>query len=685
MARISAGMDFGQAVVQPSRAPVVDVSPGVGAVAEGLNRIGVQRQNEGEQLQRQHDLEARQAAREAQIQRERADAGQAQAKLYAVRDGLSDELERIGQQVLDGTLPKTEAQKAWEDRSAKLLADNIEGVPESHRAAVTQDAQGLAGRLSSKVGDIVRKRDQHDTLGAIAQVQEYTQRLAISEPDKARQILTDTLDQLGPFAGLQPDQITKAKQGWVEGTAYTRAFTAVNAAKSDNKALGVVERGIAENTDLDPQRKAALLAQVDGYRANNEARALRQAQHAEIRAARAERESSQAFTILSGWAMAGKQADPNANAALIGKLSPTAAAAYREMAAEIPARTAVAMLPLAVQDQQLDQLRAQALKGTSQPLEAEIKRREQIRTEQRKAYSDDPLRAGNEYGVLPTPLRPLDTSSIDGIAAGMVERVQQAQAVSTRTGKPASPLLAEEATKLGAILSALPVSQRAERLSQVAAVMPADQAQALAGQLFAKDTDESKALGLALALGTSRTTASRTTAEIALKGAEALKLKTIKEERTPVDGWRGQINMQLAEVYPNPKQAQMYGEAARLILAGLVAEGASGNSSDAKQAVRLAIGGALVEHNGARIPVPAGLDAQDVRAKTRSMKPADLAPQLPDGQVYVYGKPMPPESFLASLPDAKLQYAGRGRYHVMTGTTLAANRNGDAIVIEVGK
>ena len=46
---------------------------------------------------------------------------------------------------------------------------------------------------------------------------------------------------------------------------------------------------------------------------------------------------------------------------------------------------------------------------------------------------------------------------------------------------------------------------------------------------------------------------------------------------------------------------------------------------------------------------------------------------------------MAPESFLASLPDAKLQYAGRGRYHVMTGTTLAANRNGDAIVIEVGK
>ena len=68
----------------------------------------------------------------------------------------------------------------------------------------------------------------------------------------------------------------------IEGTSYTRAFTAVNAAKTDNKALAVVERGINENPDLDPQRKATLLAQVDGYRASNEARALRQAQHAEI-------------------------------------------------------------------------------------------------------------------------------------------------------------------------------------------------------------------------------------------------------------------------------------------------------------------------------------------------------------------------------------------------------------------
>lgn len=683
MARISAGMDFGQAVVQPARTQPVDVGPGVAAVANSLERVGAQQQADGQQLQRVQDAEARQAAHEAKVARDAAERGAAQAKMIAMRDGVSDELERIGQEVQDGRLPKTDAVKAWQDRTAKILADNIEGVPEVHRATVQADLQALTGRLTSKVGDIVRKRDQTDTLAAITQVQEYTQRLAVTEPDKARQIWLDTVDQLGPFAGLQPDQIAKSKQGWIEGTSYTRAFTAVNAAKTDNKALAVVERGINENPDLDPQRKAGLLAQVDNYRVTNETRAINAARNAEIAAAAAQRRSSAAMDRIGMLMARGVTPDPTYAAALLKDLTPADAAAYRAMAAEAPARVAIAAMPFDRQDRELDVLRAQYVKAATPELEKAIRLRETIAQEQRKAYADEPLRAGNEYGVI--ALKPLNTSSMDGIAAGLAERASQAQEVATITKRPVSPLLSEEAAKLGGILQALPVSQRAERLSQIAAVLPAGQAQALAQQMYAGQTENGKAMGLALALGTARTTYGRTTAELALKGAEAIKGKTIKEERAAVDGWRGQINTQLSEVFPNPQQAEMYGEAARLILAGLVAEGASGSSSDAKQAVRLAIGGSLVDHNGARIPVPAGLDAQDVRRRTESLTPADLAPQLPDGRVYVNRVPMDAAAFLAGLPDAKLQYAGRGRYHVITGGTLAANAQGAPVVIEVAK
>ena len=680
MARISAGLDFGQAVVQPTRTQVVDVAPGVAAVAGSLDRLGAQQQAEGQQLQRQQDIEARRAAQEAQAARDVADRGVAQARMIAMRDGLGDELDRIGQEVQDGRMQKTDAAKAWEDRSAKILADNIDGVPEVHRAAATADAQALTGRLNSKVGDIVRKRDQHDTLAAITQVQEYTQRLAVTEPEQARQIWTDTVDQLGPFAGLQADQISKAKQGWAEGTAYTRAFTAVNAAKADNKALAVVERGIADNADLDPQRKATLLAQVEGYRAGNEARALRQAQHAEIVAQRVERQSSEAFNVLSGWAMQGKQADPTASAALIGKLTPTAAAAYRSMAAEIPARTAGALLPLDTQAQQLDQLKARAVTGTSIELETEIKRREQVLTQARKDYTDDPLRAANERGVITSPLRPLNTASMDTIAAGLVERAGQAQEVATITKRPVSPLLAEEAGRLGGILQALPIADRGRRIAQMAELLPAPMMLALAQQIGGEDKGAKRALSLEMQFGATKTTRGRHLSELVARGAQAIKDRGIKEDTSAEFGLRAQIAKEVGDSLP-AKWREDAIDAARLMYLGLQSENAS---PDVGQVVRMAAGGPIVEHNGRRIPIPAGLDESKFIDRLKAYPADAIAKQAPGGMVMLPGgKPMPVAQFLAGLPDAALEPVSPGRYGVRAGGGIVMTPAGRPVIVEM--
>jgi hypothetical protein len=680
MARISAGLDFGQAVVQPARTQPVDVSPGVAAVANSLERVGAEQQADGQQLQRQQDAEARQAAREAQLAREHADRGAAIAKGAAMRDTVADELDRIGQEVQDGRLPKTEAAKAWQDRTAKILADNIEGVPETHRAAVQADMQALTGRLTSKVGDIVRKRDQGDTLAAITQVQEYTQRLAVTEPDKARQLWLDTVEQLGPFAGLQPDQIAKSKQGWIEGTAYTRAFTAVNAAKTDNKALAAVELGINKNADLDPQRKATLLAQVDGYRASNEARALRQAQHAEIVAQRVERQSTEAYNILSGWALQGKQADPAAAAGLISRLTPTAATAYRAMAAEIPARTAVAMQPLDVQAQQLDTLKARAVTGTSVDLEREIKRREEVLTQARKDYADDPLRAANERGVITSPLKPLNMTSLETIIPSLVERVQQSRETSIVTKKPESPFFREEASKLGDILNALPVKQRSEWIARASAVMPADQAQALAQQIDKTD----KGLALELAAGMSRTTEARFVAQIIGNGRQ--KLADLKvEPGGKGDQARQRMRAEILEYIGDGltgKTRENVVEAALLIHYG--SDSTSG-TIEADRAVRLAMGGEFVKHNGGNLPVPMGLGLDGLRDKLRAMPFAAVNAQAPDGFVYsTDGRPRGVPEFLATLPEQSLMPAGQlGTYYVRSGSGVAMNSQGKKIVIRV--
>lgn len=688
MARISAGEDFGQQVAQPAQLGGVTMPRAAFGVVDPMVKGGQDMEQQALRQIAQQEHEQAQA-------RNALNSAQAVAKLAGLRDRMADSLAEIERGVLDGTIGKDRAAAAWQERSAAILDDGIGEVPESHRELARVDLSSLSQRLTSKVGDAVRRRDQFDTLSSIDATAEYTQRLATTDPEGARGIFTQLVDVAGPAAGLNPDQIVKRKQAWVEGTSYTRAFTAVNAAKLDNKALGEVEAGLQANQDIDPQRKAGLLAQIDGFRAANEARALRAAQHAEIVAARVQRESSAAFTVLSGWALAGKAANPEANAALIAKLTPTDAAAYRAMAAEIPARTAAAMLPLDAQAQQLDALYAQrAAAGTSERLEAEIKRREQVLKESRADYARDPLRAGQERGILDVPLQPLDASSVDTLALGMATRIQQAQTVATRTGKPVSPLLGEEADKLGKLLSAMPVPQRADRIAQLSSVLPPAQAQALAGQLMHGRGDDQRALGIAFALGAMRTTGTgdigpRPTAELALKGAEALKAKTIKEERTPVDGWRGQIGKMLEGVYTNPQATEQVAEAARLILAGIVAEGGSGSANEARRALRLAAGGDLKTHNGARVLVPAGIEPADLDKRIRTMTPADLAPQLPDGKVIVNGSALSAVEFLARLPDAQLQYLrgdGNGaQYLVRTSPSgYAASSKREPLIITVG-
>lgn len=662
MARISAGQDFGQQVAQPRRLNETATPRAAFGVTQGLQQEGVRMERQGLQMER-----------EAQQAREAADRATAAAHLGVMRDRLGDLVGEIDAGVQDGSVPKTEAAKVWAERSQELLEEGLESIPEAHRGIARIDLDGASKRLASKVGDAVRRRDKADTLAGINTTLEYTQRLARENPAAARQQMAETLDALGPHAGLDANAIAKAKQGWIESTAYTNAFTAVTAAKRDNAALSKVEQGIAANEDLDPQRRAALLAQVDNYRAANEARAIREAQRAEIAAAKREREAGQAWNVLSGWALAGKAANPDAAAGLIAKLEGTPyAAAYKALAAEVPARTAAAMLPLDQQQRQLDALTAQRnAQGTSEALEAEIKRREQVLADARRDYAAEPLRAGAERGVIDA-VQPLDVRSLDTMAAGLAGRVEQAQAVATRTGRPVSPLLTDEALQVGTMLNALPPAQRSQRIAQLAEVLPAGMAQALAKQIDGKD----RALGLQLAVGTARTTEGRYTSELIARGAQAVKDKAIKEDTAAMTGLRAQLAEVVGDALPGKAREDVI-DAARFIYLGMQSEG----SADAARAVRLAVGGDIIEHNGRRVPVLAGVDLPQA---LRTLSPDQVLRQAPDGAVYLPGgRPMAALDFVAALPDAQLEPAGSGRYMVRSGGSLVMNRDARPIVIEV--
>lgn len=430
---------------------------------------------------------------------------------------------------------------------------------------------------------------------------------------------------------------------------------------------------------LSPQRLRQAVDRASMIVAQQEARAAaeaeRRARLAEAAAAKKEREATQAFTILQSRAMQGVATDPAADRKLFDAIQGTPyAAEYQRLAGEIPKRTAVAMLPLTQQQAQLDGLLAQRnANGTSTALEDEIKRRQGILDAARKQFDEDPIRAGQQYGLIRAPA-PLDVRTLDTVRAGLAGRAQQAADLRPHVGRAVSPLTPDEASRVAQLLAALPVEQRGEQIAALAGAMPGDQAQALARQLDGKD----RALALSLAAGSTRTTQGRAVAELIQRGAQAVKDKAVKEEGGAEYGLRARLAEALGDAVGGRARDDVL-DTARLIFLGKQAEG-SGISIEG--AIGMAVGGKVVQHNGRRLPVPTG--AEDVAGRLAQYPAAKVAQQAKDGNVYLPGgQTLPVAQFVAALPGAQLEPAGFGRYFVRSGGSLAMNAERRPIVVDL--
>ena len=236
-----------------------------------------------------------------------------------------------------------------------------------------------------------------------------------------------------------------------------------------------------------------------------------------------------------------------------------------------------------------------------------------------------------------------------------------------------SPLLAREAARFGDLLATLPPSQRADRIAQMSKLLPPGMAHAMAAQIAPKD----RALALQFAAGASQTTQGRYTAELIGRGAQAVKDKEVKEEMGAETGLRSTIAKEVGDAVSGQAREDVI-EAARLIYLG---KHAMGESIDAANATRIAVGGQIIEHNGRRIPVPNGVD---MRESLMRYSRASIERQAPDGWVYLAGRrPMGVPEFLGALPEAQLEAVGFGRYMVRSGGSMVLDSKSRPIVIDV--
>jgi hypothetical protein len=522
--------------------------------------------------------------------------------------------------------------------------------------------------------------DRQDVTSGISQTLEYLQRQYRADPAKATQQAMDLVDQLGPHSTLNPEQLAKLKQSWKEGTQYTAGYELVSAGRADRKMLDAAEKTITTGLpDIDPQKRATLLDRIAAYR-------LHLDQKAELAAARAQREAERrlklaeaefnTFQVMAdkGTVLAPEYID-RATRATAGTPYQAGIVALARQAVETGG---FAAQPLGVQRATLQALDAEiATKGRTPELDKRREKFAKVLAGSEQDLGADALNAGLERGVI-ARIEPLNLSAgIAGLAQQLGNRSVQASMVETWAGRAVSPLTRQEADGLGGMLRSMPPEQKATALQTLAGTMSAGQAQALAGQLDVHD----KALSLALGYGAARTTFDRPVAELILRGQEAIKAKSIKLDDAAETGLTANFEKELGGAISNPEQAQRVREAARLIWAGKAAEG---QRIDAANAVRIAVGGEIVEHNGGKVVLPAGVDESALRQRLQSFTPDAFAGQLPDGKAYVRGQPVDAAQFVASLPGAQLRTLGRGRFAVVSGGAIVTNARMQPVVVEVG-
>lgn len=668
MAQIPIG-NFGQSVVQPGRLQRVFGEQAGVTTGRALSELA----QTGQQIALQ-DME-QQTRQGVEAYNREAQTTAARVRITKQND-LDEAADTLAADIKAGRVAKDKADDEWNARRASVLDGAFDGLDERYRGPVQAELDGLAQRKSRVVREAVTLREQDDTRANIMTLGEEYQRKAVKDRAGAVAEFSQLMDAMGPAAGMGPDDIALRKQKFREDTAYTEAFTLVRGSSRDLGAVRKAREALIGDgfADVDPQRRAALEAQLDGYETNILQRQAIAEQRAAARQQAAMNRAQAAFTAAQARTDAGIPDSDEQIAITTQALAGTPFLdTYRALQAKAREVGGFGAQPIAAQQAALDQVNAQiAQQGASDSL---IKRRDALQKvleSSRRDYGDDALRAGLQRGVIDA-LPPIDVSSVDAATRTIGARLQAAQIVQTRAGRPVSPLTNDEAETLAGALGALPVQQRATALGTLGRSIGPQAAAGLAAQIDKKD----KALALALQFGTSATTEGRTTAEIILKGQQAIKDKTVKVDAAAESGWRGTIAAEVEGAYSNQRMADDVKEAAYLITAGLASEG----SVDPKRAVRLAARGSIVEHNGRRIPLPAGVTADDLDSKLRNLTPQNFAAQAPGGEVRVGGQAVPLETFVQALPDSQLIHAGYGRYNVVNGGRVVTNAKGMPITI----
>lgn len=653
---------LGSRIAEPQRPVMPRAQDFGGQFGAAVEDVGNQMMAQQRQQQAEQRMLDRQAAAEARAQQREANRVKALTATATVKNRLTELTDQISAGLADGSISKEDAPTLFKERSSALTQDALAGVDQEHRDLVQATLLDDVGRTGHTVGKLVQAKTKDDIRQGTAGWLEAQQRYAARGGKQADEAIAAVEAYIPTVAGMAGLDAAKTVQAFKENARYRQAADLVQADPAS--ALRNL-RNKDWLADIDPDRRAALMATA-------ESAVIRAQQRAEIDAQRRAREQEQVFRGAVSVFESGRTFSSDYGEQLLTSLKGSPyEPALRQMMQTGPQNVAAATQPVAMQRATLDALRTRGnTEGSNPAIEAEITRREKVLSAVQRAVETDALGAANDYGVLPQ-LAPLQINDVAGLVPALAQRVSAARTAAVWAGRPVSPLRPAEAEQLTRLLAPLPPDQKATALGAIgAALNDRDQIQALARQVNAKDP----ALAMAMMYADTRTTKGRNVSEIVLRGQQAARDGTIKEDKARETGWRASIAAEIKDAYyPNDEVRQQMIDASYAVLLGLAAD----KTPDIARAVRLATGGIREQSDGSKVPLPYGWSDAELRSGLKTY-PADRLPaELRAGNV-----PVSRDEFLRDLPNARLMYAGQGKYTVRAGSAFVTDASGARVVLD---
>jgi hypothetical protein len=693
MAKIRLG-DFGNRI-----APVGDrarVGPQAfvfndGGVFEGLERQTGAMVNQERAIQRQEIKESQ--SRELQLdlarQRERfqeeqqAKRNKAAASFASYQVDLETLTTDLGARLLEGGIKREDAQKELEAGILKLKKQHVEPIDPETRGALADNLIRFDGMAKLKFDGVLRQHVKQEGLAALNQGLEAFQRMAVRDPANAvRQANMLIEGNVGILGGA--DKAQAARQRFEEG-AYVSHFTdRLNQVRYNAKGLQTLERDIAGNQALDPDKKNILLGRIGGFRETLAARAER-AERSRLASVQHQIEAADKL-ILAGFEPSAQQLTTLQQVAKGTPYEPVVQAqiAFANQTAEFRA-----MRPRA-QESFLTEFEAKIRKN---PTPDGVKTLDAYRTiakNQQELVRDDPISFAGQKGL--ADIKPIDFTQIDALKDQLLARVEVSRGMRSQYGAPLKVLTKQEAatlndfmrrstaddkTKLlGALKSALPDAENYTATMQQ--IAPDSPVTAWAGSLMnrrpivqrnlVRPDIETQGAKVAQLMLRGEALLNPTAADRKEDG-KATKI-TMPKERDLVAGFENVMG-DAYRARPDAFNVAMQG--ARAVYAALAAEDGdySGEYKAGRwqRAVELATGGAT-DFNGAKVARPYGMRDDEFKDAVFS-RLGELVAQKRVGLTQ------------QQLSRMQLESAGDARYLVRSGTGYLLDKSGAPVTIDL--